>query len=69
MFVVVIGPTKMRQIRYLFQNNYGTYYFRYTLPSWYILRFPKAQKWIYISLMTKDMEGITQCSLLANTSH
>ena len=50
------GPTKMQQIRYLFQNNYGTYYFRYTLPSWYILRFPKSKKWIYISLMTKDMD-------------
>ncbi|GEM_PF-4767062 len=44
----------MQQIRYLFRNNFGTYYFRYSLPSWYILRFPKAQKWIYISLMTKD---------------
>ncbi|PHZ83471.1 site-specific integrase [Paremcibacter congregatus] len=47
----------MQQIRYLSQSNFGTYYFRYTLPSWYALRFPFAKKWIYLSLMTKDLNA------------
>jgi len=46
----------MQRIRYMCQSRFGTYYYRYSLPTWYIHKFPKAKKQIFISLMTKDAD-------------
>jgi integrase len=54
--VLQIGTTRLRQRKHLFQNDYGVYYFRYTLPKWYQNIQINDAKTVFLSLKTKDLE-------------